>query len=188
MELMAAIRNWRAVRDYTAKAVDEETVRLLIDAAAEAPSAGDRQAWSFVIVNNRAILKRCSDAAKAELLMNRSGSIDHLAAFRDRLASTDYNIFYDAPVLIVICATEPDTMAAQSVCLAAENLMLAARDIGLGTCWIGFAEAWLATPQAKAELTIPADHITIAPIIVGYPQQWPKRPGRRTPQITWIES
>ena len=83
--------------------------------------------------------------------------------FPKPFSSSDFNIFYDAPALIVICTTEPDTMATQSVCLAAENLMLAARGMGLGSCWIGFAEAWLNTPAAAAEFSIPEGQRRLPP-------------------------
>jgi nitroreductase len=39
MDLNEAVIGRRAVREYTAQAVDEQTIRLLIDAAVRAPSA-----------------------------------------------------------------------------------------------------------------------------------------------------
>jgi len=186
MPLMEAIHHRRAVREYTDATVDDETIRALIEAATWAPTAIDRQAWSFVVVTSREFLKKYSDAAKAHLLADLTAS-SHLAGLRDHLASRNFNIFYDAPALVVICATEPDPMAAQSVCLAAENLMLAACARGLGTCWIGFAEAWLNLPAARSELMIPSGHVPIAPIIVGYPRRVPEPPPRRAPDVVWIE-
>src|SRR5208282_4925511 len=93
-----------------------------------------------------------------------------VAPFRARLSSASYNIFYNAPIVIVICATESDTFAYQDCCLAAENLMLAAHANGLGSCWIGFAEAWLDQQAGKMALGIPAHYRPIAPIIVGVPR------------------
>jgi nitroreductase len=186
MDLLTAIRDRRSVREYKADTVGEPTLRALIDAAIVAPTAVHREAWSFVVVANRAFLKRCSDAAKGALLARLSEN-PQLGGFKEHLGSPDFNIFYDAPALIIICATEPDPMAAQSACLAAENLMLCARGMGLGSCWIGFAEAWLSTPAAATELSIPRGHIPIAPIIVGYPTHWPESPGRRAPTVVWVE-
>ena len=186
VEVMEAIHRRRAVREYAEAAVDAETIRALIDAAIWAPTAVDRQAWSFVVVTDRAFLKKYSDAAKAHLLA-RLAANPHLAGLRGHLTSPEFNIFYGAPVLIVICATDPDPMAAQSACLAAENLMLAACARELGTCWIGLAEDWLNQQAAKSELMIPADHIPVAPIIVGHPLRLPEPPQRHAPSIVWIE-
>jgi nitroreductase len=158
----------------------------VIAAAIQAPSGVNRQPWSFVAVTDRRLLERCSREAKAHLLASLSAN-PHLSAFREHLASPAFNIFYNAPALIVICATEPDPMAQQDCCLAAATLMLAAHGRGLGTCWIGFAQPWLNQSAGKAALGIPADHLPVAPIIIGRPRGETPAPPRREPAITWIE-
>ena len=65
MELLAAIHGRRGARDYTSEAVDEATIRQLIDAAAWAPSAMNEQPWGFVVVRDRDVLDRISREAKA---------------------------------------------------------------------------------------------------------------------------
>ena len=147
----------------------------------------NRQPWSFVVVKDRALLDRCADRAKAHVLASLvPGS--PLAHYRDHLASRDFHVFYNAPALVVICATATDHMAAQDCCLAAQNLMLAAHARGLGTCWIGFAESWLNQPTGKKELGIPFHHVPVAPIIIGHPHAVPAPPERRNPDISWFEA
>ena len=124
----------------------------------------------------------CPPEARLALSLKVMGSDPRFAEFRDLLSSPDLNIFYDAPVLIVICAKEDDRFVEQDCCLAAQNLMLAAYEKGLGTCWIGFAEAWLNRPEAKKELSIPPTFRPIAPVILGYPQGQPKAPPRHAPE------
>jgi len=186
MNIIDALYHRRAVRDYVDAPVDEESLRFVIAAAIHAPNAMNRQPWSFVAVTDRTLLNRCSNAAKAHCLASLSAN-PHLAGYREHLASPAFNVFYNAPALIVICATEPDPMAQQDCCLAAENLMLAACERSLGTCWIGFAESWLNQPKGKDELKIPANHIAVAPIIIGHPHGDHPAPPRRAPHITWIE-
>jgi nitroreductase len=72
--------------------------------------------------------------------------------YRDLLSDPDFQIFYHAPVLIVISAKELNSWAVEDCSLAGQNLMLAAYAAGLGTCWIGFANPWLNTPEGKAVL------------------------------------
>ncbi len=186
MNIMDAIYQRRAIREYTDAPVDQELLRTVIAAAIQAPSAMNRQPWSFVVVTNRAVLDRCAQRAKAHALASLSAN-RHLAGYREHLASPTFNIFYNAPALIVICATEPDPMAQRDCCLAAENLMLAAHGHGLGTCWIGFAEFWLNEAEGKNELKILAKHPPVAPIIIGYPRGVHPAPLRREPHITWIK-
>ncbi|MGZ4966697.1 MAG: nitroreductase family protein, partial [Chthoniobacterales bacterium] len=81
----------------------------------------------------------------------------------------EFNIFYNASSLIVICANLASPFAVADCWLAAENLMLSACALGLGTCVIGFAVDALNTPELKRLLGIPAEITAVAPIIVGAP-------------------
>ena len=183
MELTEAIYERRAVRDYTAQPVSEADLRAVIDAAIQAPSGMNRQPWSFVAVSGRAALERLSMQAKAHLLK----SLDpQLAGARDHLAAADFNIFYNAPVLVAVCATEADEMAVKDCCLAAQNLMLAARERDLGTCWIGFAEGWLNTREGKGALGVPEHYTVVAPIILGHARVFPDATPRRPAQVRHI--
>ena len=186
MNLVDAIYHRRAIRDYAARAVEEEKLRFVIAAAIQAPSAMNRQAWSFVVVTDRDALERFGTRAQVHM---RAGFAENpvLADYRHTLASTDFRIFYNAPALIVICATAPDRMAMIDCCLAGENLMLAAHGIGLGTCWIGLSEPWLNQPEGKDALKIPPEHTAVAPIVIGYPAVACAAPPRPPPHITWRE-
>jgi nitroreductase len=186
MDIMEAILHRRATRDYTMAGVDDETLDAVVAAAVQAPNAMNRQPWSFVIVKDRAILDHCAERAKADVLAGLEAN-SPLAHYREHLAAHSFHIFYNAPALVVICATEADEFARHDCCLAAQNLMLAAHAKGLGTCWIGFAESWLNKPEGKNELGIPANHVAVAPIIIGHPAAAPSAPPRRPPEIIWFE-
>lgn len=185
MNVNEAIYNRRAVRDYTGEPVDDEAIRAVIDAAIQAPSGMNRQPWAFVVVRNRALLDAYSQRAK-DFIQATESADTVIAQLHAELSSPDFNIFRNAPALIVICAIEGDTMAIQDCCLAAQNLMLAAYANGLGTCWIGPAESWLRQPDVKHDLRIPSHHIPVAPIIIGTPRGQPPAPGRHAPHITWV--
>lgn len=167
MDVLTAIRARRAVRDYRDAPVAADLIASLIDAAIWAPSGINLQPWSFVVADQAETLAAWSDRAKA---LFQASAADHpeLAGLRTMLAAPGFNIFYNAPALIVVCATTPDEMALKDCCLAAENLMLAATALGLGSCWIGLSEAWLNTDEGKAALGIPPAYKPVAPIIVGY--------------------
>ena len=57
----------RSVRAYTNEPLDKATVRALLDAAVQAPTALHAEPWAFVVIQDTNILKRCSDAAKAPM-------------------------------------------------------------------------------------------------------------------------
>lgn len=185
MDVIEALYQRRAIRDFTDAPVEKLQIESLIDAAVHAPNALDRQRWAFVVVEDRALLQRISTQAKA-LTLRTIAADPRLASFRQMLSSPDLNIFYNAPVLIIICGTEDDHFVEQDCCLAGQNLMLAAHAMGLGSCWIGFAEAWLSQATAKPELGIPEHYRPIAPIILGHPRAQPAAPPRHHPEIRWI--
>jgi nitroreductase len=185
MQLSEAIFGRRAVREYSNEPVDEPQVMGLISAAVQAPSAMNRQPWSFCVVRNQEILTQISNEAKSHLLRSTPvGLVSH--HFEETLRDPAFHIFYHAPVLIVISATEDSEWGAIDCALAAENLMLAAYDSGLGSCWIGFAQGWLGTHEGKAILDLPANYIPVAPIIVGRPVNTPPPVPRREPEIRLI--
>lgn len=185
MDFERAIYSRRAVRQYKPDPVDEATIRRLIDAAIQAPSAVNEQPWIFSAVRDQTVLGRISEAAKAHVLAAppEGMTAEHL---HERLADPDFHIFYHAPALIVISSATPGRWAAENCALAAENLMLAARDAGLGSCWIGFAQDWLATPEGKAAIGVPQSCLPVAPIIVGYPESQPAPVAHKEPDIIWI--
>jgi nitroreductase len=185
MDVLEAIQGRRAVRDYLDEPVSREAIAALLDSAVWAPSGMNRQPWRFVVIEGRPMLARCSTEAKT-LMLKEAEHRPELVAVRGMLEQPDFNIFYNAPALIVICATEADEMAIKDCCLAAQTLMLAAFAQGLGTCWIGFSEAWLNTPTAKAELGVPASLRPVAPIIIGRPAGPSPAPERRAPDVQFV--
>ncbi|MFZ1100964.1 MAG: nitroreductase family protein [Steroidobacteraceae bacterium] len=185
MDLDQAIYARRAVREYTAEAVDEATLRRLIDAAIQAPSAVNEQPWVFSVVRDRAVLASISRAAKAYVLATPPVGVPphHL---QELLDDPEFDVLYRAPVLIVISSASRSQWAVENCSLAAENLMLAARAAGLGTCWIGFAQAWLGTAEGKATIQLPQECLPVAPIIVGHPKSFPHAVVRKVADIRWI--
>ena len=187
MDLKEAIYSRRATREFTSETVDEKTLRVLIDAAIQAPSAVNAQPWSFCVVRDKALLAGISLDAKAYMVKSAPlGLVSH--HFNQILNDPSFDIFYHAPALVVICTVADMPWAVEDCALAAENLMLAAHAAGLGTCWIGFAQGFLGTPDGKAALKIPPAYKPIAPIIIGYPKSTPAPVPRKEPEIRWLDA
>ena len=193
---LETIYHRRAVRSYKPDKLDEATIRKLLDAAVQAPTAMHLEPWAFVVIQDRALLARLSEKAKilaqAELdarhheLLKAPGvsaASDHLTL----LTNPRFNIFYDAGTLIVICGKPLGRFVTADCWLAAENLMLAACAIGLGTCCIGFALPVLQLPDVKQELGIPQQLDPIAAIIVGHPKgETPMVPRKPAEVLQWL--
>ncbi len=185
VDVMDAIYERRAVRAYTRRMVERETVQRLIEAAIQAPSAVNQQPWAFVVVQDAALLRRLSERSK-QLSLAELKPGTPLWEHRAMLADPAVDVFHGASTLIVVCATPAAWPANEDCCLAAQNLMLAAHGLGLGTCPIGFARGALNESATKQELGIPADHSAVFPIALGQPRDRPAATPRRPARIlTW---
>jgi hypothetical protein len=163
MDINEAISGRRSAREYTAQAVDEQTIRRLIDAAVHAPNAVNQQPWMFTVVRDQGRLDRISCDAKSHMLatvLPTTPAGPHSDHFRSLLNHPHFHIFYHVPVLILISAIAQGPWIVEDCALAAGNLMLAAHAVRLGTCWIGFAQSFLNTSDGKKALGLPAasDH------------------------------
>lgn len=164
MDVLEAIIRRRSIRTFEKKAVSDEQVGVLIDAARHAPSAGNIQPWEFVIVRDQQTKKQLSSAA-----LNQA-------------------VIEGAPVVIVVCANEArsgqrygsrgaNLYCIQDTAAATQNILLAACAMGLGTCWVGaFREE-----MVRRSLNTPTDVRPVAMIPVGYPAENPALRKRRTP-------
>jgi nitroreductase len=185
MDLNQAIIGRRAVREYTKEAIDERTIRRLVDAAVHAPSAVNQQPWAFTVVRDQSLLDQVSRDAKSYMLASMPAS-PHSDHFQSLLSDPTFQIFYHAPVLILISALAHGPWIVEDCALAAENLMLAAYAAGLGTCWIGFAQSFLNTSDGRKVLGLPAAWVSVAPIIVGHPKAAPPPVPRKEPEVRWV--
>ena len=177
MSAMAAIYGRHSVRAYKAQEVSRDEINTLLSAAVHAPTAIHEEPWSFVVIQDRDLLKQLSDSAKASIDASAHKHLFELA--RD----PEFNIFYNAGTLIVIYGKPLGTFVAADCWLAAENLMLAACAMGLGTCVMGMAVQVLDTPEWKKKLGVPMDMIAYAPIIVGIPEGNTQPVPRKEPDI-----
>ncbi len=187
---LEAIYQRRAVRAYTGELVDEASIHALLRAAVHAPTAMHLEPWAFAIVQDRELLRRISEGAKAavvgrvdssrDLVRRTDGDGKVVAA---HLADPGFDIFYHAGTLVVICARPFGAFVTADCWLAAENLMLAATALGLATCPVGFALAALEEPDLKGELGIPPEVTAVAPIAVGVPRGHAPYVPRHDPEI-----
>lgn len=158
MDVFEAIRTRRSIRVYEDKPVEEEKLKRVLEAARLAPSAGNRQPWRFIVINDRKVIE--------ELKMIKEKMMPPARRpYRGPLAT--------APIVIVGCAIPSESFPGTDfwkidVSIALQNLVLAAWELGLGTCWIGVFHD---ENDVKKVLGIPDDVRVVAMVTLGYPAE-----------------
>lgn len=181
------LRLRRSIRDYENRALSLNLIKQIIRDSCQAPSSSNGRPWRFIVVNNREMMKRISDNSKQTLLQVLDADPEaRFKKYESALRNKDFNVFYNAPSLVMIVG-QADCHSIQVDCsLAASYFMFSAAARGLGTCWIGLGRH-VTDPALREEIGLPSDHIIVAPIIVGYPKQTPPVP-QRDPEILKIIS
>jgi nitroreductase len=181
MDFTNLIKSRRSIRDFEDKSVALDTVKEIISESCLAPSSGNRQEWRFVIVMDKGMIKRISDESKNSHL-DDAASDPYIQKYIDTLRDDKFNVFYNAPCLILVCGPKNNHSLLVDCSLVAVYLMLCATERGLGTCWIGLGSR-IRDKDLRKEIGIEEEVEVVAPIILGYPRQIPAVPERKPPQI-----
>lgn len=186
MQFSELLKIRRSVRNYHDVPVSLDVVKEIIKESTLAPNAGNEQPWKFTIVNDRSVIQRISDESKKNIL-NRIAvhPDDYAQKYKGMLQNESFNVFYNAPCLVIILGPAGLKNLYVDCALAAGYFMLAAASRNLGTCWVNLG-AEIEDPQLINELGIPSDFQIVAPITLGFPTQVPPIPKRKEPEILKI--
>jgi nitroreductase len=186
MTISEVFKNRRSIRNYLEKPIPSEIIQIILNDSILAPSAGNGQPWKFVIVNNQEMICRISIESKKNILKRIASNPDDFAKrYEQMLQKEGFNVFYNAPTVILILGDASLKNLYVDCALAASYLMMSATSKGLGTCWVNFGTEVYDT-NLRNELGIPENHKIVAPIAIGYPEKIPDIPKRREPQICSI--
>lgn len=158
MDVLKAIEGRRSIRKYSARPVEEEKLNKVLEAARLAPSARNRQEWKFIVVKDDQKRAGLAEAAMGQTLLE------------------------EAPVAIVCCGTDPESVMVcgqrrhtVDLSIAASFMILEAHEQGLGTCWLGrFDES-----KVKKLLGIPDEIRVVTMTPLGYPDESPAKRHRK---------
>jgi nitroreductase len=127
-----------------------------------------------------------SDESKKNIL-NRiaSNPNDYAHRYKGMLEKEAFNVFYNAPCVVVILGQADERNLHVDCALAAAYFMMSATSRGLGTCWINLGMD-LRDPELLNQLGIEKNHKIIAPLTLGYPVNIPAAPNREETKILKI--
>ncbi|MBM4146387.1 MAG: nitroreductase family protein [Nitrospira sp.] len=175
-DTLKTIRNRRSIRTFTDQEVSDDQIKILLQAANEAPSAHNQQSWKFIVI------KGGKKQELAHLITSSAGDFPKPSSALLRMAARS---IMSAPVVIAVANTgdliehgvrlfkvEKEmakdffrTMEIQSSAAAVQNLLLAATSLGLATVWLGIlflikdeALQFLGEPRGEFMAVVPVGY------------------------------
>jgi nitroreductase len=170
-QIMEAIEKRRSIRTYKDRPLSREIIDSLLEAAKYAPTARNLQQSEYKVITGRDRIKRISDKIVAQVKKE-----EPQIQLSER---AQHNLFYDAPLLVIITGPKDNNWTYTDAALAAENVMLYAASIELGTCFIGWARQIDRNEELQSELHITNDRTVAAAVICGYPDEKPTEKERK---------
>ena len=187
--LFEALYSQRAIRSLRSDAVPDDVLRRIVEAGTKAPSGGNRQMWSFIVVTDPALIGRIAEFAKDQFGHMYEQALAHMRPGDDmpfpRLKPL-IETFEHVPAIIFACNVRPEgspkptsPMAGSSIYPAVQNMLLAARGLGIGSVLstIGLAHE----DEIKELLSVPENVDLMATLPVGYPDKERYGPTTRRP-------
>lgn len=179
-QVVETILERRTVRRFTSTAVPDEHVRIVLEAARHAPTAGNQQPWKFLVVRDRdrldTLKRRAEDAYMRRY--REAGRPGNPAEVR-RAVARALDGALSAPVYIAVLADReapyPEYVV-QDATLAAGNLMNAARALGYGT---GFFTTYFPDEVMRPLFDIPERYTVVCFTPLGVPEAWPDTPPKK---------
>lgn len=192
---LKVIQDRRSIREYTADAVSDKDLDVILESARQAPSGENAQPWRFIIVKDVETRKKLGTIAAggsgrrftAEFVTNkmqeRFASLEDEAkkkAAFEKLTSGQVSAFLtNAPVSLVIIGKKDVWDLPYDTSAAIENILLMVTALDLGACWV-IAPCIDIRDEEKIKtlLAIPEGYKAISIISIGHPTR-PHRPRPR---------
>jgi nitroreductase len=150
-DTLSVIHARKSVRHFTGAAVSKADLEKIVRAGMAAPTAGNKQPWSFILITDRKILDDLAAGLLNARMLSKAGAA------------------------IVVC-TEVEKangknrdLAITDAAVAGENILLAIEAMGLGGVWTAANPYEDRVKHVKAILGIPADVIPLNVIAIGVP-------------------
>jgi nitroreductase len=148
MDAIEAIMNRRSIRKFTDKPLPDGAIDTLLKAAMAAPTAGTQLPWHFIVVKDKAVLKRIAETNKnAQMCASAQAGVLIIGD----PTNERFGVFWQ-----------------QDMGACIQNFLLAVHAEGLAACWTGIYPREERTENFRKDFGVPEHLIPLAFIPVGY--------------------
>ena len=181
MSTIDELMSRKSVRAFTGEPIPEEHKQLILEAAAQAPTAGCQQLYTIIDVTDQAIKDQLVDTcdhqpfiAKADLVL---------------IFLADLRKWYEGYRDVDAQPREPGEgdllLAVTDAAIAAQNAVTAAWSLGIGSCYIG--DVMENCEEQRRLLGLPKYVFPAAMVVFGYPtEQQKERPKPKRAAMQYI--
>ena len=164
-EVLRQLHDRKSVRVYEDRAIEPEVKQAILEAAIQAPSAGNMALYTILDITDPEM--------KAKLAVSCDNQPFIATAPMVLIFCADYRRWYDVFCAHVDEVRKPDLgdlfLAEADALIAAQNAVVAAHSLGLGSCYIGdITENY---EFHKEFLGLPRYVVPAAMLCMGYPTQ-----------------
>jgi nitroreductase len=150
-EVIKTIKNRKSVRHFTGESVSKDDLKKILESAMCAPTAVNKQPWSFVVITDRKVLDALADSLPYAKMLTKAGAAIIICAIPDKA--------YDGKTefALIDCS------------LAGENILLTVESLGLGAVWTAAYPEVTRMNAVRNVLGIPNNIIPLNVIPIGVP-------------------
>ncbi len=164
-EVITQLFQRKSVRVFTQQEISQQDKALILDAAAQAPTAGNQQLYTVLDITDQRIKEKLVETCDHQPFIAES----KLAL----IFCADCLKWYDAYCHAGCAPRKPGVgdllLAVNDALIAAQNAVVAAHSLGLGSCYIG--DIMENYEQQKDLLNLPEYVFPAAMLVFGYPTE-----------------
>lgn len=181
------MRTRRSIRVYKPEAIPQETILKLLNVARLAPSGGNSQGVSFLVLSDKDLLKRITVSViewLEEQIRQEVAWTKPYAGMAKIYRETGYDIVLrNAPHLVLALGATQNPISRDNGRYALTYAELYAPSLGLGSCWAGFFEMAVFSnyPPLMELIQIPEGKSVAGAIMLGVPKYRYQRLVERNP-------
>ena len=166
-ETLKVIAERYTCRDYKDEMPSDEILQAIAEAAIEAPSGMNRQAWRVIVVKDRALIQDMEAEGMAFLATMEDKSSYY------RIMERGGRLFYGAPCMIVVPIDPSQYGPALIDCgILCQNIALAATSLGIANTMCGFTglafASGLRAEEFNRRLKFPEGYAFGCSVLLGY--------------------
>lgn len=175
--IMQSLFARKSVRVFEDKQISKQDKEMILDAAIQAPSAGNQTMYTIIDVTDQSLLDKLAISCDNQPFI--------ASAKMACIYCCDFQKWYDTFSIVVDDARKPGPgdllLGVNDALIAAQNSVVAAESLGIGSCYIG--DIMEKCEYHRELLGLPEYVFPVTMLVYGYPtkqQQERKKPARFT--------